>query len=44
MNNLTVYGVGSLRTLRVHWTLHELKIPYITEPVRSRSAQIQTSA
>ncbi len=43
MSNLIVYGVGSLRTLRVHWTLHELSTLYKTEPVRSRSAQTQTS-
>jgi glutathione S-transferase len=43
MSNLIVYGVGSLRSLRVHWTLHELDIPYKTEPVRSRSVQTQTS-
>jgi glutathione S-transferase len=43
MSNLIVYGVGSLRSLRVHWALHELDIPYKTEPVRSRSLQTQTS-
>jgi glutathione S-transferase len=43
MNNLIVYGVGSLRALRVHWTLHELSIPYKTEPIQSRSEQTQTS-
>jgi glutathione S-transferase len=44
MNELIVYGVGSLRALRVHWALHELNIPYRTEPVQSRSRQTQTSA
>jgi glutathione S-transferase len=43
MSKLIVYGVGSLRSLRVHWTLHELDLPYKTEPVRSRSGQTQTS-
>jgi glutathione S-transferase len=43
MSNLIVYGIGSLRSLRVHWTLHELDIPYKTEPVRSRSGQTQSS-
>ncbi|MEN9520823.1 MAG: hypothetical protein RLZZ381_3411 [Cyanobacteriota bacterium] len=43
MSNLIVYGVGSLRSLRVHWTLHELDVPYKTEPVRSRSVHTQTS-
>jgi glutathione S-transferase len=44
MNDLIVYGVGSLRALRVHWTLHELGMPYKTEPVQSRSEQTQTPA
>jgi glutathione S-transferase len=44
MNNPIVYGVGSLRTLRVHWTLHELSIPYKIEPIQSRSEQTQTPA
>lgn len=43
MNKLTVYGIGTLRTLRVHWTLHELGISYKTEPIRSRSKQTQAS-
>ena len=41
---LIVYGVGSLRTLRVHWTLHELSLLYKTELVQSRSPSTQTSA
>jgi Glutathione S-transferase, N-terminal domain len=41
---MIVYGVGSLRTLRVHWILHELGIPYKTEPIQSRSKQTRTSA
>ncbi|MGG6265051.1 glutathione S-transferase family protein [Leptolyngbya sp. AN03gr2] len=44
MDNLIVYGVGSLRSLRVHWILHELNIPYKTEPIQSRSEQTKTSA
>ena len=44
MNLITVYGVNTLRTLRVHWTLQELGISYQTEPIQSRSGQTQTSA
>ena len=43
MSSLIVYGVKTLRTLRVHWTLHELGIAYKTEPIQSRSRQTQTS-
>ena len=40
---MIVYGVGTLRTLRVHWTLKELNLSYKTEPIQSRSRQTQTS-
>lgn len=40
---ITVYGVNTLRTLRVHWTLQELGISYKTVRIRSRSEQIKTS-
>ena len=40
---ITVYGVNTLRTLRVHWTLQELGISYKTVKIRSRSEQIKTS-
>lgn len=39
---MIVYGVGTLRTLRVHWTLKELNLSYKTEAIRSRSGQTQT--
>lgn len=41
---MILYGIKSLRSLRVHWTLHELNISYVTEPIESRSGQISTSA
>ena len=37
-----VHGVGTLRTMRVHWTLHELGLLYETVPVESRSGETQT--
>ncbi|WP_019508249.1 glutathione S-transferase family protein [Pleurocapsa sp. PCC 7319] len=40
---MIVYGVGTLRTLRVHWTLKELNLSYTTEAIQSRSRQTQTS-
>jgi glutathione S-transferase len=43
MSNITVYGVNTLRTLRVHWTLQELGIAYQTHPIKSRSEQTKTS-
>ncbi len=36
-NNIVVYGVGTTRTLRVHWILNELFLPYRTVEVRPRS-------
>ena len=34
-----VYGIVSLRAMRVHWALAELDLPYRTERVESRSGQ-----
>ncbi len=39
-----MYGIVSLRALRVHWALHELDLPYRTEPVESRSGQTTTDS
>lgn len=41
---ITVWGIGTSRTLRVHWALHELGLAYHTEPIQSRSGQTQTDA
>jgi glutathione S-transferase len=43
MSSIIAYGINTLRTLRVHWTLHELGIAYQTQPIQSRSRQTQTS-
>lgn len=43
-SSVTVWGVGTSRTLRVHWALHELGLAYQTEPIQSRSGQTQTVA
>jgi glutathione S-transferase len=34
--------VGSPRTMRAHWALHELAIPYEINPILSRSGETQT--
>ena len=39
-----VWGVGSPRTMRAHWALHELLLPYETEAIESRSGETQTAA
>ena len=35
-----VWGIGSPRTLRVHWMLHELGLDYETRAILPRSAQM----
>lgn len=36
---LTVWGVGTSRTMRVHWLLHELALPYETRPIGPRTGE-----
>lgn len=43
-SSLTVWGVGTPRTLRVHWALQELGCPYVTRPVLPRSEEAGSSA
>jgi glutathione S-transferase len=43
VSELVIYGVGTSRTLRAHWVLAELGLPYRTEPIQSRSGQTQTA-
>ena len=35
--NILVYGIGTSRSLRVHWILHELSLPYRSVDFRPRS-------
>ncbi len=37
MSAITVWGVGTPRTMRVHWALHELGMPYAIERILPRS-------
>jgi glutathione S-transferase len=38
-----LWGVGSPRTMRPHWALHELSLPYQTEAIAARSGETQTA-
>lgn len=39
--NRVVWGVGTSRTLRAHWMLAELDLPYQRRPITSRSGETQ---
>ena len=39
---VTVWGMGTIRSLRVYWTLEELGIKYDSFPVHPRSGQTYT--
>ena len=41
---ITVWGVGTARTLRVHWALAELDVSYRTQAIGSRTGETQTEA
>jgi glutathione S-transferase len=38
-----LWGVGTVRTMRPHWALHELSLPYVTEAIGSRTGETQTA-
>jgi glutathione S-transferase len=42
--NRVVWGVGTTRTLRVHWMLHELGLPYETRAIGPRTGETQAEA
>ncbi|HSQ04620.1 MAG TPA: glutathione S-transferase family protein [Burkholderiales bacterium] len=46
MNRMNVgrvlWGAGTPRTMRAHWMLRELGLPYESRPITSRSAEIAT--
>lgn len=37
-----LWGAGTPRTLRAHWMLHELELPYERRPIGSRTGETQT--
>jgi glutathione S-transferase len=43
-NDLTLWGVGTSRTLRAHWMLLELGLDYKFHPIGSRTGETQTGA
>ncbi len=40
-HNIVVWGIGTPRTLRVHWALHELQLPYETRLIQPRTPQME---
>jgi len=41
-NDLTLWGIGTSRTMRVHWMLIELGLEYEFHPIQSRSGETRT--
>lgn len=41
-HELTLWGVGTSRTMRAHWMLLELELPYQFEPIKARTGETQT--
>jgi glutathione S-transferase-like protein len=39
---LTLWGIGTSRTIRAHWALHELDLPYVRRPILARSGETKT--
>jgi glutathione S-transferase len=42
-DGLVLWGVGTSRTIRAHWALHELDLPYISRPILPRSGETKTA-
>ena len=42
--SIVVWGVGTTRTMRAHWVLHELGLGYETRAIGSRTGETQTAA
>ena len=41
-HDLTVWGVGTSRTIRAHWMLAELGLDYVCHPIGSRTGETLT--
>ena len=41
-HDLTVWGIGTSRTMRAHWMLLELGLEYECHPIQSRTGETQT--
>lgn len=42
-DNLILWGVGTTRTIRAHWALHELGLLYSSRPILPRSGETKTA-
>ena len=42
-DKLILWGVGTTRTMRTHWALHELDLPYACRPILPRSGETKTA-
>jgi glutathione S-transferase len=42
-DGLVLWGVGTSRTIRAHWALHELDLPYVSRPILPRSGETKTA-
>ena len=43
MPDLTIWGVGTSRTIRPHWAMHELGLTYKTMPIGPRTGETKTA-
>ena len=43
VNQLVLWGVGTSRTLRAHWALHELGLDYACRPILPRTGETKTA-
>ena len=41
-DELILWGVGTIRTIRAHWALHELGLDYVCKPILPRSGETKT--
>jgi glutathione S-transferase len=41
--DLTLWGVGTSRTIRAHWAMHELGLPYKVRPIGPRTGETKTA-
>ena len=44
MSTRRVWGIGTPRTMRPHWMLHELSLPYETVEILTRSEEMEDPA
>ena len=41
--DLTLWGVGTSRTIRAHWAMHELGLSYQVRPIGPRTGETKTA-